>query len=242
MTSVCGASSHFVDSNLVGHIASRLKNIVKLHPLATIVVAGHSTLRGVSIGTFAVRVTNAQDFLHDMLLPAMNMPVLGGHLFSGGTAALKEINTIIAKESYLDVGQFKITLRKDMERHIRLPRLELAQRGNYQMKQAFSTRVISGHTIPTGSVLASQRLKSGTMETAAPLTTVARPFIATYTEAPGPPALQTTASAHCARLISGDTMGATTSFTVPTITSGLVTATTTATPAMPTTAMEAAGS
>ena len=156
MTSDCGASSHFVDSNRIGDIESRMKDIVKLDPPATIVVAGHNTLRGVSMGTLTVRVTDAQGFLHDMLLPAMNMPGLGRHLFSGGMAALKGINAVMAKESYLDVGQFKIALRKDTEcPTIDYLDLELAPRGNYQMEAAFPTRVISGHTIPTGSALAS---------------------------------------------------------------------------------------
>ena len=81
-----------------------MKDIVKLGPPAMIVVAGHSTLRGASMGTLTVRVTDAQGFLLDMLRPAINVPGLGRHLFSGGTAALKGMNTIIAKESYLNVG------------------------------------------------------------------------------------------------------------------------------------------
>ena len=88
-----------------------MKNIVKLDPPTTIVIAGHSTLRGVSIGTLTVRVADAQGFLHDMLLPAMNVPGIGRHLLSGGTVALNGIHTFIAKKSYMDVGQFKIPAR-----------------------------------------------------------------------------------------------------------------------------------
>ena len=86
------------------------------------------------------------------------------------------------------------------------------------------------------------------MRAATLFATAARPFIATSAAAPGPPALQTTASAHGARLIIGGTMRVTststgtTSFAAPTITPGLATATITATPGMPTTAMAAAGS
>ena len=76
-----GASLHFVDSNVIGEIDSRMKNIVKLDPPATIVVAGHSTLSGISMGTLIVRVTDVQGFLHDLLLPAMNVPRLSRHLF-----------------------------------------------------------------------------------------------------------------------------------------------------------------
>ena len=76
------ASLHFVDSSVIGEIDSRMENIVKLEPPATIVVAGHSTLSGVSMDILIVRVTDTQGFLHDMLLPVMNVPRLGRHLFS----------------------------------------------------------------------------------------------------------------------------------------------------------------
>ena len=89
MSSECGASPHFVDSNFISDIESRMKDIVKLDPQATIVVAGHSILRGVSMDTLTVRVIDTQGFLHVMLLPAMNVPGLGRHLFSGGTRRLK---------------------------------------------------------------------------------------------------------------------------------------------------------
>ena len=59
-----------------------MKDIVKLDPPAL----SHNTLRAVSVGTRIVRVTDAQRFLHDMLLPAVNVPGLGRHLLSGGTA------------------------------------------------------------------------------------------------------------------------------------------------------------
>ena len=86
------------------------------------------------------------------------------------------------------------------------------------------------------------------MGVVAPLTTGPRSFIVAFTVAPSTPALRTTASAHGARLTSGGTMGAaststvTTPFAAPTIMQGLPSATTTATPAMPTTAMVAVGS
>ena len=77
------------------------------------------------------------------------------------------------------------------------------------------------------------------------LVTAARPCIATSTAVPGLSALRTAVSAHGARLISGGTMGvtststATTSFAAPTVTIKLATATTTATPAMSTTVVVA---
>ena len=103
------------------------------------------------MGTLTVRVTDAQGFFHSMLLPAMNVPGLGRHRFSGGTAALEGIHTVIAKQSYLGVGQFKISLRRDTEcPTIDYLDLELARKGNYQTETVFPTRVISGYTIPTG--------------------------------------------------------------------------------------------
>ena len=104
---------------------------MKLDPPATIVVAGHGTLRGVGMGTLTVRVTDGQGLLLDMLLPAKNVPGLDRHLLSGGTAALEGINTVITKKSYLDVGQLKIPLRKDTEcPSIDYLDLELAPTGN----------------------------------------------------------------------------------------------------------------
>ena len=90
----------------------------------------------------------------------MNVPGLGRHLFWGRTAALKGINTVIANISYLDVDQFKVLVRKDTEcPTIHYLDLEPASRGNYQTEAAFPTTVISGHTIPTGSALASRLLR-----------------------------------------------------------------------------------
>ena len=61
------------------------------------------------MSTLTARATDAQGFIHNMLLLTMNVPRLGCHMFSGGTVALKGVNTIIAKQSYLNVGQFNNT-------------------------------------------------------------------------------------------------------------------------------------
>ena len=97
--------------------------------------------------------------------------------------------------------------------YIRLPR----------PRACSEVQLSNGISIPD-EALASRRLRIGTMGAVAPLATVARPFITTSTAAPGLPALQATASAHGARLISGGTMEeasistGTTSFMAPTIT------------------------
>ena len=77
------------------------------------------------------------------------MPGLGRYLFSEETAALEGVNTVIAKEPYVDVGQFKVLLRKDTEcPTVDSLDLELAPRGNYQTKVAFPTkRHLGAHNI-----------------------------------------------------------------------------------------------
>ena len=71
-----------------------------------------------------------------MLLPAMNVPGFGHYLFSGGTAALKGVNTVITKESYLNAGQFKLDLRKDTDYPtIDYLNLELAPRATTKRKK-----------------------------------------------------------------------------------------------------------
>ena len=85
------------------------------------------------MGTLTVRVTDAQGFLNEMLLPPMNVPGLDRHLFLGGTAAFKGVNTVISKESYSDVDRLKISLRQDTDcSTIDYLDLEFAPRGNYQ--------------------------------------------------------------------------------------------------------------
>ena len=106
-------------------------------------------------------------------------------------------------------------------------------------------RVISGHTIPTGSALVFRVFRNEAIGTVAPLTTVERPFIPKSTAAPGLPVLRTTASALGTRLASGGAIRAasaftaTTSFTAPTTTLPIATAT--ATLAMPAPATAEAG-
>ena len=64
------------------------------------------------MGTLNVRVTDTQGFLHVILLPIRNVSGLGRRLFSGGAAALKGVNTVISKESYLDIGLFRFLYAK----------------------------------------------------------------------------------------------------------------------------------
>ena len=50
---------------------------------------------------------------HSVQLPVTVVPGLGRHLFSGGSAATREVPTLIATNSYLDMGDFTVPLRKD---------------------------------------------------------------------------------------------------------------------------------
>ena len=136
--------------------------------------------------------------------------------------ALKEVNTIIAKEPYLDVGQIKIPLRKDTDCPITdYLDLELSPRSNNETKVAFPTSVISGHTVPTKFALASRLLRNEIMEAGVPLARVARPFVVASTAVLGLLALRTTTSALGGRLIIGGAMAAASAFTATTSKTGI---------------------
>ena len=107
----------------------------------------------------------------------MNVSGLGHHLFSGGTAALKGVNTFIRNRTWTLVKS-KVPLRKDNDcPAIDYLDVELATKGNHQTEAVFPARVILGYTIPTESALASRRLRSGAMQAVASLATVVRSFI-----------------------------------------------------------------
>ena len=97
---------------------------MKFDPPATIVVASHINLSRVNMGTLTVRVHDTQGFLLDMPLPVKNIPGPGRRRFSGGAVALKGEKLAIAKESYMDVDQFKMPRKRHWLPYIRqhLPR------------------------------------------------------------------------------------------------------------------------
>ena len=183
MTSDCGISSHFVDSHLIGDVKSCRMGNVKLDPSATIVVAGHSTFSGVSMGTLTVCVTDAQGLIADMLLPAMNVPRLGRHQFWGGAAALKGVNISITKQSYLDDGRLNKPLRYDTDcPTIIYLDLELAPRDSHQMKAACYRRGLSRGTHYRRSRLWPSAFSgAGPWKAVAPPAIAAQPFIVTST-------------------------------------------------------------
>ncbi|CAM9900823.1 unnamed protein product [Ascophyllum nodosum] len=113
------------------------------------------------------------------------------------------------------------------------------------MKAALLTRAILGHSLPTGSALAFRLLRSGAMGDSSASCTSGTVVHRDIYCMSGLSALRTTASSLGACLISGGAMEATSPFTTttyfvaPTTTPRLPTST--ATPAMPASAMVAVG-
>ena len=124
MTADGGAFIHFIDNQLLPGIELKMNHYVHLNPPATINVAGNHRLYGVGQGILVVQMLHHLGSKHSVQLhhlgsqhsvqlPVTIVPGLGRHLFSEGPAAIKGVNMIIAKNSYLDVGVFTVPLRKD---------------------------------------------------------------------------------------------------------------------------------
>ena len=113
MTADSGASSHLIDNKLLPSIELKMNHYVQLDPPVTINVAGNHRLYGVGQGVLVVRVLDHICSKHSVLLPVTIVPGLGRHPFSGGSAATRGVNMIIAKNSYSDMGAFSVPLRKD---------------------------------------------------------------------------------------------------------------------------------
>ena len=86
---------------------------VLLDPPATINVAGNHCPYGVGRGVLVVQVLDHIGSKHFVQLPVTIVPGLGRHPFSGGSAATRGCNMIIANNSYLDMDAFTVPLRKD---------------------------------------------------------------------------------------------------------------------------------
>ena len=113
MTADSGASSHFIDNQLLPGIEHKMNHYVQLDPPVTTKVAGNHRLYGVGQGVLFVQVLDHIGSKHSVRLPVTVVPGLGRHLFSGGSAAARGVTMIIATKSYLDMGAFAIPLRKD---------------------------------------------------------------------------------------------------------------------------------
>eukprot|EP00903_Cladosiphon_okamuranus_P021648 g19902.t1 len=113
MTVDTGASSHFLDSELLPDLEQRMIECTKIDPPLRITVAGQGQLPGTAKGVLKVIVTDQHGNSHPVRLPFICVPNLWRHLFSGGTAKKQVVSTFIGPTSFLDVGVFKIPLRPD---------------------------------------------------------------------------------------------------------------------------------
>ena len=113
MTVDTGASSHFLDSELLPDLEQRMIECTKIDPPLRITVAGQGQLPGTAKGVLKVVVTDQHGHSHPVRLPFICVPNLGRHLFSGGTARKQGVSTFIGPTSFLDLGVFKIPLRPD---------------------------------------------------------------------------------------------------------------------------------
>ena len=113
MTADSGASSHFIDNQLLPGIEHKLNHYVQLDPPVITNVAGNHRLYGVGHGVSFVQVSDHIGSKHSVQLSVTVVPGLGRHLFSRGSAAARGVTMIISTKSYLDTGAFAIPLRKD---------------------------------------------------------------------------------------------------------------------------------
>ena len=110
MTADSGASSHFIDNQLLPGIEHKMNHYVQLDPPVIINVAGNHRLYGVGQGVLFVQVWDQISSKHSVQLPVTVVPGLGRHLFSAGSAAATGVTMIIAPQSYLDMGAFAVPL------------------------------------------------------------------------------------------------------------------------------------
>ena len=113
MTADSGASSHFIDNQLLPVIEHKMNHYVQLDPPVIINVAGNHRLYGDDQGVLVVQVLDHIGSKHSVQLPVTIVPGLGRDLFSRVSADARGVTMIIATQSYLDMGDFAIPLRKD---------------------------------------------------------------------------------------------------------------------------------
>ena len=152
MTADSGASSHFIDNQLLPGIEHKMNHYVQLDPPGIINAAGNHRLYGVVRGVLFVQVSDHIESKHSVQLPVTVVPGLARHLFSGGSAATRGVTMIIATKSYLGMGAFAIPLRKDSH-CTPLYHVDLTTRATSRTPEtAFPT--ISGKTFKPETVLA----------------------------------------------------------------------------------------
>ena len=113
MTADSGASSRFIDNQLLPGIEHKMNHYVQLDPPVIINVAGNHRLYGVGQGILVVQMLDHIGSKHSVQLPVTIVSGLDRYLFSGGSAAARGVTMIIATQSYLHMGAFAIPSRKD---------------------------------------------------------------------------------------------------------------------------------
>ena len=108
-----GPSKHFIDSNLIRGVDSRMQEYARIEPTMEITAAGNNVLRGTAQGILLVVVRGTDDALKTVKLPIALVPGLKRNLFSTSAAAKKDGETIIEPEgSSLDLGVFSVQLTR----------------------------------------------------------------------------------------------------------------------------------
>lgn len=87
-------------------------NYVNLDPPVTITVAGSHRLSGIGKAVLVVIVVDHLGAKHSVQLLVTIVPGLGRHSFAGGKTARKRVNMVVSNNSYLDLGEFQVPLRK----------------------------------------------------------------------------------------------------------------------------------
>lgn len=114
MTVDTGASSHFLDTDLLPDITNHMIEHTKIDPPLIIDVAGKGQLHGTTMGALKVNVSDHQGCVRPIRLPFISVPNLGRHLFSGGTAMKHGVGVLFTPQSpCLDMGAFKIPVQPD---------------------------------------------------------------------------------------------------------------------------------
>lgn len=97
MTVDTGASSHFVDSDLLPDVRNHMVEYTAIKPPLVIDVAGKGKLHGTAMGAMKVQVSDQQGLTRSIRLPFICVPTLGRHLFSAGAARKYGVALIFCK-------------------------------------------------------------------------------------------------------------------------------------------------
>ena len=108
-----GSSKHFINSELIRGVESRMLEYSSIISPIEITAAGNNVLRGTTQGILQVVVRGTDDVLRTVKLPIVLVPGLKRKSFSSSAASQKGVKTIIEKSgSSLDLGSFSVQLTR----------------------------------------------------------------------------------------------------------------------------------